>query len=174
MSGVERLTAAQKECLRLVFRQMSSKDIAKTLGTSPHTVDNHIKSAIQKLNVANRREAALYLAEDEGLAQRRELANQSPELGRTRSLLASSSRPTEGSLAGGSMRIVQTGRLETDTAPQSVASKSSFRLPFPQQWGDENNLSSTQRILWVLILGILICIGLGAVVATIEALARII
>lgn len=173
-SGLNKLTAAQKSCLRLVFRQMSSKDIAKELGTSPHTIDNHIKTAIQKLSVSNRREAALFLAEAEGLTARRELASQSPELGNTSPMLASSPWPAEGSLAGGSNRITRDGRFETDTGQHAVVSNSGFRLPFPRQWGEENDLSAAQKILWVFILGIAMCIGLGAVVATIEALTRII
>jgi DNA-binding CsgD family transcriptional regulator len=74
--GVSALSAQQRECLRLVAEHRSSKDIAKVLGTSPHTVDNHIKAAIQRLGVSNRREASRIYAENEHAGSNRELASQ--------------------------------------------------------------------------------------------------
>lgn len=51
------LTEAQLACVRLVGRG-PSKVIAKILGLSPHTVDNHLKAAMQRLGAATRHEAA--------------------------------------------------------------------------------------------------------------------
>lgn len=36
---IAELTDSRRACLRLVYRHMSSKDIARGLGISPHTVD---------------------------------------------------------------------------------------------------------------------------------------
>ena len=36
---IEKLTEAQRVCLRMVLMHLSSKDIARELGISPHTVD---------------------------------------------------------------------------------------------------------------------------------------
>lgn len=53
----ECLTDAQLACVRLVGRG-PSKVIAKLLGVSPHTVDNHLKAAMQRLGASTRHEAA--------------------------------------------------------------------------------------------------------------------
>ena len=59
---VERLTERQKECLALAADGLSSKEIARTLGVSPSTVDNHILQALQKLEVHSRRDAIRLLS----------------------------------------------------------------------------------------------------------------
>jgi len=66
------LTDAERDCLRLVFQHMTSKDIARQLGVSPHTVDMRLRQAIRKLEVTNRIEAARALVHSEillGIAQ---------------------------------------------------------------------------------------------------------
>jgi DNA-binding CsgD family transcriptional regulator len=66
------LTEAERDCLRLVFQHMTSKDIARQLGVSPHTVDMRLRQAIRKLEVTNRIEAARALVHTEillGIAQ---------------------------------------------------------------------------------------------------------
>jgi len=52
------LTPREIECLRLVGRHLQTKEIARALNLSPHTVNTYIKSACDRLGVANRREAA--------------------------------------------------------------------------------------------------------------------
>ncbi|MEI6485985.1 MAG: helix-turn-helix transcriptional regulator [Sphingomonadales bacterium] len=59
------LTEAERECLRLVYQHMTSKDIARQLGVSPHTVDMRLRQAIRKLEVTNRVEAARALLIEE-------------------------------------------------------------------------------------------------------------
>jgi DNA-binding CsgD family transcriptional regulator len=69
---VKLLTEAERECLRLVYQHMTSKDIARHLGVSPHTVDMRLRQAIRKLEVTNRVEAARALVHTEillGVAQ---------------------------------------------------------------------------------------------------------
>lgn len=56
---VERLTAKQRECLELVDDHATSKEIARRLGISRHTVDARLRGAIQILEVGSRREAAI-------------------------------------------------------------------------------------------------------------------
>jgi DNA-binding CsgD family transcriptional regulator len=52
------LTAQERECLRLVGLQLSSKEIAGRLGISKASVDTYCNRARAKLGVTNRREAA--------------------------------------------------------------------------------------------------------------------
>ncbi len=56
---VARLTAGQRECLDLVDDHATSKEIARQLGISRHTVDARLRGAIQTLGVTSRREAAV-------------------------------------------------------------------------------------------------------------------
>ncbi len=62
----DRLSDGQKECLRLVMQHFSSKEIARRLGVSPHTVDKRLKQAIAALGVNSRVDAARLLAQTEG------------------------------------------------------------------------------------------------------------
>lgn len=52
------LTRKQYETMVLLAGHRTSKEIARELGISPHTVDQRIATSIRRLNVANRREAA--------------------------------------------------------------------------------------------------------------------
>lgn len=65
---LDRLTEQQRACLRMVYRHMTSKEIAPLLGIEPGSVDQHIKAAMRVLGVGERRTAARLLAEHEGVA----------------------------------------------------------------------------------------------------------
>lgn len=65
---LDRLTEQQRACLRMVYRHMTSKEIAPRLGIEPGSVDQHIKAAMRVLGVGERRTAARLLAEYEGAA----------------------------------------------------------------------------------------------------------
>lgn len=53
----ERLTAREAELLAAFAEGQSYKEAARTLGISPHTVGNHVKSIYRKLEVNSRSEA---------------------------------------------------------------------------------------------------------------------
>ena len=53
------LSPRQRDCLRLVWeRQATSKEIARDLGISKHTVDGYIAEAVELLGARDRRDAA--------------------------------------------------------------------------------------------------------------------
>lgn len=58
IEGLDRLTERERECLRLVDRHMSSKEIARELGLSKHTVDWHLDKARRRLGASDRYDAA--------------------------------------------------------------------------------------------------------------------
>ena len=64
---VGRLSEGQKDCLRLVLAHMTSKEIARHLGISSHTVDQRLRYAIRILGARTRMQAALKLSEAEHL-----------------------------------------------------------------------------------------------------------
>jgi DNA-binding CsgD family transcriptional regulator len=53
------LTNKQRQVLDLLIRHKTSKEIARELGISPHTVDQRIQFAREKLGVRTRSEAAV-------------------------------------------------------------------------------------------------------------------
>lgn len=48
------LTRRQAECVELVSKGLSSKEVARELGISPSTVDNHIAAVMHQFNLPNR------------------------------------------------------------------------------------------------------------------------
>lgn len=56
------LTPKERQCLRLVLENRSSKQIARQLGISQTSVDTHVRRARAKLGLKDRYEAARRLA----------------------------------------------------------------------------------------------------------------
>ncbi|MBQ1496735.1 MAG: helix-turn-helix transcriptional regulator [Sphingomonas sp.] len=104
---IDQLTARERDCLRLVARGMSSKEIALTLGLSPLTVDGYLKEAARTLGVSSRREAARILAAHEHLSP------QAPE----------TPPPKFGGRAGGPCR---NGAFRGSIASETVRSRTAF------------------------------------------------
>jgi DNA-binding CsgD family transcriptional regulator len=63
-SRIARLTRGQRACLLLVAEHLSSKEIARELGVSPHTVDQRIRVALRTLGVHSRVQACRLLLDD--------------------------------------------------------------------------------------------------------------
>ena len=64
-SSFTQLTDGQRDCLRLVYNHLTSKDIARILGVSPHTVDMRLRTSMKVLGVTSRIEAARLLVQEE-------------------------------------------------------------------------------------------------------------
>lgn len=58
LSPTDRLSERQKQCLELVAKGHTSKQIGRILNLSPSTVDNHLNAAVERLGVGSRVEAA--------------------------------------------------------------------------------------------------------------------
>jgi DNA-binding CsgD family transcriptional regulator len=58
VNRTSRLSARERQVLDLVGRGFANKEIAAELGISIHTAGNHIRHILEKLNCANRAEAA--------------------------------------------------------------------------------------------------------------------
>jgi len=54
----ERLTSREFQTLRLIYKGLSNKEIARELGISVSTVKNHVHSVLEKLRVQSRSQAA--------------------------------------------------------------------------------------------------------------------
>lgn len=128
------LSGAQRDCLRLVAKGRTSKEIAKLTGFAPSTVDTYLSKAAQKLGVGSRREAAL-------LYDRWE-AQQSGKFGFSRSFPVG--------------HVVNLPRAENSLS-QEAEGASDRPKTWPKTWiasilslppigGRENDLSSTGRL----------------------------
>lgn len=56
MTVTERGTTREQQVVGLILQGLSTRDIAATRCLSPHTVQDHLKSILTKLNVSSRRE----------------------------------------------------------------------------------------------------------------------
>ena len=127
----ERLTDAQLACVRMVGMG-PSKVIAKRLGLSPHTVDNHIKAAMQRLGASTRHEAKDIVASWDMAGPDQDLVSQ------------------PGGLAGGhgygnldpSFRLPAGGTADTVREVPVVFGRSEPALVSPAMLGDVRNVRS--------------------------------
>lgn len=61
------LSEGEKQCLRLVAQGFNSKEIARQLHVSEHTVDQRVRTSLRKYGVASRKEAArLFVSGEQG------------------------------------------------------------------------------------------------------------
>jgi DNA-binding NarL/FixJ family response regulator len=59
-SAAKNLTKREREILSLVAEGMSNREIAEKLVLSPETVKSHVAAILEKLNVSDRTQAAIY------------------------------------------------------------------------------------------------------------------
>lgn len=166
---VARLTDQQRECLRLVYAHLSSKEIAPRLGIEPGTVDQYIKAAMRILGVSDRRAAAKMLAEYENRPDQ-PLVYQPPDL-------AEASNPaTFGTSTGGRRPATFGGAMREERATFQVyptPSPDSLKLPLPIRGGRPSDLSKVTRLGWIFILILLIALAFGLFLTGFEALSRL-
>ena len=169
---LNKLSEAQRICLRMVFMHMSSKDIARELGISPHTVDQRLKGAIQTLRVDSRVEAARMLARHEGGGTYQPLVYQSPDIAEAPHDAAIQSlvdREGTQSRSGHAMREDQAAFQMAISQPRPA-----LPLPLPLARGDRNDLTMGQRLGWIVIIAIAVALSFGAILAGLDALSRLI
>jgi DNA-binding CsgD family transcriptional regulator len=172
--AVARLTPGQVECLLLVDRHHSSKEIAVRLGISPHTVDQRIRGALEKLGVERRGEAARIVAAAiaaEGLAYQR-LIHQSPHIdddfamgqldGAVRTQIRHADRAGEANPPGNL----------TEQSP--VGFGLPLQLPFATRSHPSNEMSVGLRLVWIVLIAMGATFSAGMYLAGLESLSRMI
>lgn len=176
---LECLTEGQRDCLRLVMLHMSSKEIARTLGISPHTVDQRLRVATRNLGVSTRFEAARLLAmhgEAAASATYQPLIYQVPGLGR-----GDANQSSDPGVETGSYEPVETG-LEMELNAAQVAyplytadRQAGLKWPLPPIWGTgANALSLTQRMTIILMIALGSLLAFGTFLSGLDALSRLI
>ncbi|QUT04882.1 helix-turn-helix transcriptional regulator [Sphingobium phenoxybenzoativorans] len=143
MDDIEQLTERQRDCLRLVVSGHNSKGIARLLGISPLTVDQHLKAAIKTLRVSSRGEAARMLAAYENAHPQTSGSQAAPI---AQPLLSPIMDPSAGGEGGQEMR----------RSP----------VPFlPPIGGDRHDLTINQKIFAILRVAVISAGSVGALVA---------
>jgi len=173
-SPVARLSQGQIECLLLVDRHHNSKEIAAQLGISPHTVDQRIRGALDKLGVERRGEAARLVAAaispDDVTYQR--LIHQSPyidlrgKLGHEEGTVRTQIRHAD---RAGEAR--PPGNL-TEQSP--AGSGSPLQLPFATRSHPSNEMSVGLRLVWIVLIAMGATFSAGMYLAGLESLSRMI
>lgn len=166
---VARLTSAQLECLRLVNRHLSSKEIAVRLNISPHTVDQRIRRALQVLGVERRSQAARIVAQHADPYQR--LIHQSPYIEPD----CPDDHPDEA--VGPQIRHADRaggaggdGFITEQRPPQF---RSPLQLPFATRTHPRNEMSVGNRLLWIVGIATGAAFSAGMYLAGLESLARL-
>lgn len=182
-----RLTSGQRDCLRLVFQHLTSKDIARTLGISPHTVDMRLRTAMRTLGVASRIDAARLLIAEEGEktgpSAYQPLIYQPPEIAAA-PLSTTMASPVQTSTADDLRQLSSTWSdpdVDSDTGgpPRPVEDhrygEGRYAAPLANSlpWGRRNSLTPGARLAWIAAIAIGSALGFGAILAALEALKHL-
>ena len=173
-SLVARLSQGQVDCLLLVNQHLSSKEIAVRLGISPHTVDQRIRGALDKLEVERRGEAARMvsaaLSPEDDAYQR--LIHQSPHID-----AADGSGHQPGAVSYQIRHADRAGEASPSgiiTEQRPGGSWSSLQLPFATRSHPSNEMSVGLRLLWIVLIAIGAAFSAGMYLAGLESLSRMI
>ncbi len=197
---VAQLTEGQRDCLRLVYRHMTSKDIARALNISPHTVDMRLRTAMKTLGVDGRIDAARVLFDAEGeTGAYQALIYQSPELGGAANpamngapasttsdddaVQHSDTRFSPGfdPPAGGPPRPAGASLAYSDTygVADGRHGERVFDGPFAGPlgrslpWGERNELPRGLRLVWIAAIAMGSALSFGAILGALEALKKL-
>jgi len=174
VAAEDRLNDGQRDCLRLVLVHLTSKEIARELGVSPHTVDQRLRTAMRVLDAQSRFEAARIFAALDGEPTYQPLiyqallvepgeknGNQGSSSGRSRSKTASPKDDSAKAESGGALKVLE--RSEFQHRP----------LPVPRFRGEKNRLAAVERLGWILAIAIGAALSFGGLISGLEALSRL-
>jgi DNA-binding CsgD family transcriptional regulator len=167
---IERLTDKQRQCLRLVYAHKETKEIARILGLSPDGVTQRIKAAMRTLGVDKRRDAALMLAEAEGLTAYPRQVDPSRDIASAPEapMLAPS---TEGGRQSGS----SAGAMrEEQAAFWAAPSSRGPALPLLIGGASPDDIGVMTRLAWIAGIAIGIALAFGALVAGVQGLTKLV
>lgn len=170
-----RLTDGQRAVLALVAQYKSSKEIARILSISPHTVDQRLKRVQAILGVASRFDAArLFAAASQPDANANlweGLVYQVPDLAAHDERVSVAGSPGHMDPPGGGYALHQTQALYMDS-PRSWTERRSW-LAVLLEAGRTNDLTPLARTLCIGGIAFGAILSLAAVVSLAEGLSRI-
>lgn len=172
-----RLTESERKCLYLVDRGLNSKEIARELGRKPNSVDTWLRSAVRKLGVRTRFQAAKLLAGAEEIDR----PGGKPAISRLRSQVSSIpdadvSADDEASAGEGSgPGDLMSGQPANSESRDSGEGRSWIEPshPLARFFGSDNRLPLGQRILLITAIAIAISIAFTLVMSSFLSLSRL-
>jgi len=159
--GIERLTEKEREALRLVFSRRSLYLIAEELGISESAVKQRFQSAMSKLDVNSRFDAARLLAEHEGWMPYPNRTGPNEQV--------VSNPPPELEHAPAATDLV-TAERTIETPGVSIASVLNRLAARFERTGGRNELTISQRLALILITAFMALLLFGMTIGTISAL----
>jgi DNA-binding CsgD family transcriptional regulator len=173
-----RLTPGERECLVLVGRGLVSKEIARDLGVSPHTVDARLRAAAAKLGTRSRFVAAAMLAET---AEKQGKAPAGTDNNLIYEDLSVPDAPDAGDKASSAGEGKGSGDLDpkwllSPESPDSGRGRSWLEPshPLAKFLGGENRLPIGQRLLFVILIAIAAGMAFSALTNSLIGLSRLI
>ena len=142
------LSPRHRDCLRLSFERLRTKEIAQTLGISPGTVNKYCTEAIAILGARDRRHAADMLAAHEGSAPLKFYP------------------PSNG--------VVQPPAEAPAIPADSVPPSPGRWMPLRRKGGKINELSFIARILWVPALAIILAASFGLLALGVRTISQLV
>lgn len=178
---IAQLSEGQRECLYLVSQMHNSKEIARLVGKSPHTVDERLKRAVALLEAGSRFEAArLYLEHlnNQENAPASQPAHQSLIYQGTgvqegfdplETLITPNPHAGLGSGGSNELRQVQAAYA----ASPRTESNRSFSWASVLDGTHRNRLSPNLRLAAIALIAVLAIFGFGVLVSIAEGLSRL-
>jgi len=193
---LSQLTDGQRDCLRLVYAHMTSKDIARALGVSPHTVDMRLRTAMKTLGVASRIDAARALFDADGVTDSYQpLIYQAPEIAGDANVVTLGSPASTTSdeyatqhsdprfspgfdpSAGGPPRLAGASLPFGDDTLIAGGRQGERSTPAPLAgslpWGSRNTLTPGARLAWIAAIAIGSALAFGAILGALAALTAL-
>jgi DNA-binding CsgD family transcriptional regulator len=176
---VDLLTDGEKLCLESVSQGRGSKDIARELGISPHTVDARLRSASAKLKTNSRFVAARILQDFYELKRLTSLPDSRVNLTYQISPLPSAAEFTdEMASAGKGNGPAELGHSKPiSLRPQLVLDGDRSWLnrshPIAKFFGGENSLGFVQRTMTILLIAFFSALAFGVVLNGLVGISRI-
>lgn len=168
-----KLTEKQRICLRLVYQHRSSKEIARELGIGSDAVDQRLKTAMRRLGVESRVEAARLLVMHEGPTPYQPFVYQTPDVVPDR-VSPSPARANTGARSGTEpLGIAVREEQAAFSAALPWQTSGLLSLPLPLAGGRRNGLGAWQRIGWIIAIAIGTAVAFGALLSGLEALAQL-
>jgi len=165
---VARLSEGQRECLRMVYRHMETKEIARILGISPDGVTQRIKTAMRILGVDRRRDAAHILAEAEGTD------SYPPLVHPPRDIAIAPEPATFAPSTGGNWHSGSSGEAMKEDQAVFRTELPRSALPLPIGGARPDDVGMLKRLAWIAGIAIGTALAFGALISGVEALTRLI
>lgn len=163
-NAVEKLSEAQKECLRLIAAGLELKEVARELGISPNAVVERLRNARRTLGVGTSREAArLFTAHDRSTDYTQHVAipDGVAEIGPPAPFCRPSNAGSGSAGEGPGSVSIREEQMPYLAAGPSAGSR--FPWPFPTTGRERNDLTGWQ--IFVAVLALTIGLGVAALVA---------